>query len=116
MGIRTYTQVSKRVSSYGLIATSKFWTEVSLVLESSDSSSWLRPVEITDAVPALSNQKQRAQLLAKAKEEIMGFPSTRMDAIAGFVAAFVGDSISLRVLPCGREHLEYAFSGALLGR
>ncbi len=73
-------------------------------------------VEITDAVPALSNQKQRAQLLAKAKEEIMGFPSTWTDAIAGFVAAFVGDSISLRVLPCGREHLEYAFSGALLGR
>jgi hypothetical protein len=39
-----------------------------------------------------------------------------MKAIVDAVAAVVGDSVSMRVLPCGVDHLEYSFSGALLGR
>lgn len=73
-------------------------------------------VDITDAVPVVTNPKQRAQLVAKAKDAVMGIPAAQVEAIASFVEAFVGDSVSVRVLPCGRDHMEYAFSGALLGR
>ncbi len=73
-------------------------------------------VTMTDALPAVNNPKQEAKMLVAAIDKQMGIPSAKIDAISEFVQAFVGDSISLRALPCGRENLEYGFSGALLGR
>jgi hypothetical protein len=37
------------------------------------------------------------------------------DIIEG-ISAFTNDSISVRVLPCGRDHQDYHFAGTLLGR
>lgn len=52
-----------------------------------------------------------------AKRAILGGVSgATLSAIAEFVDALVGDSVAVRIAPCGSSHLEYAFSGALLGR
>lgn len=72
---------------------------------------------LTKPPSAQLNLKQRAQAVAAAKAETMrGVTPDALAAVAGFVGEFVGDSISMRLLPCGLEHLEAGFSGALLGR
>lgn len=73
----------------------------------------------SDALPIPKNatQKQKTELSKAAKTAIMGGADPEMlRSIGEFISAFVGDSISVRLLPCGLEHLEYGFSGPLLGR
>ncbi|MBN9611266.1 MAG: hypothetical protein J0I11_18355 [Actinobacteria bacterium] len=45
-----------------------------------------------------------------------GISHHQLEAIVRAVRAFVGDSVSIRILPCGLGHLEFAFIGNLLGR
>lgn len=73
-------------------------------------------VGINGSVPQLANAKQLAKQTSDAVDAVMGIPATQMNAISEFVQAFVGDSVSVRVLPCGSDFLEFAFAGALLGR
>ena len=61
--------------------------------------------------------KARHQALQAAKSALMGgLVSDQLVAMSDFVEAFEGDSISLRLTPCGADHLEFGFNGALLGR
>lgn len=62
---------------------------------------------------ARARETARAQALAAL---MSGTSPAQLDAISRAVQSFVGDSISLRVLPCGIQKPEFAFTGALLGR
>ena len=74
-------------------------------------------VDISEAVPSNANAKQRSSMRQAAKSLVMGgMTSLQLKAISDFVEAFVGDSIAIRILPAGPDHLEHSFSGALLGR
>jgi hypothetical protein len=71
----------------------------------------LSPPETTSKMTA----KQKAQASEAAIAAIIG-NSGQLVAISEFVETFVGDAISLRLLPCGSDHMQFSFSGALLGR
>jgi hypothetical protein len=75
-------------------------------------------VKISGDVLGLNmSAKQKAAAVAAAKATLLdGLTPTQLQALSDFISSFMGDSISLRVLPCGREHLEFGFSGAMLGR
>ncbi len=45
-----------------------------------------------------------------------GMSKAQLDVIGRVVGSFVGDSVAMRILPCGEDELEYGFSGTLLGR
>jgi hypothetical protein len=47
---------------------------------------------------------------------ILGATPESMMAVSSAVDAVVGNSVSMRILPCGPEALECSFSGSLLGR
>jgi hypothetical protein len=49
------------------------------------------------------------------KQAFGGLDQPQLQAIAEFVKAYVGESIAVRVLPCGRDQLDLGFTGALLG-
>lgn len=69
------------------------------------------------AIPGNASARQRSEATQAAKRAAMGgMSSAELEAFAGFVNAFVGDSIAIRFMPCGAENAEYGFSGALLGR
>jgi hypothetical protein len=78
-----------------------------------DSLIRINPPEIKQG----ASQKQKDSVLQAAKKEIMGgLDERQIEAIWEFIESFLGDTIAMRALPCGTEHLEYAFNGALLGR
>lgn len=56
--------------------------------------------------------KQRAAKLA----EMIGMPLGQFIAISDAVEAFSGDSVLVRLFPCGTDYPEFAFTGSLLGR
>lgn len=67
--------------------------------------------------PKNSTPAQRRQLATAMKSAMMGgLEPEQLQAMGGFVDAFVGDDIAFRALACGRDHLELGFGGALLGR
>ena len=70
-----------------------------------------------DPTPKHSTPQQRKQLAGAAKAALMGgIQSDQLEAMAGFVDAFVGDDIAFRAMVCGPEHLTLGFGGTLLGR
>lgn len=65
---------------------------------------------------ARQNQAQAKKAAAKSLIFGQGFPIEMLEAIPNFVDAFLGESIAVRVAPCGLGQLECGFSGSLLGR
>lgn len=74
-------------------------------------------VEISGGLSGLKG-RQLTDARKAAKSTIMGGVTDEyLDAISGFVESFLGDSIALRVMPCGGDdNLDLCFSGALLNR
>lgn len=69
--------------------------------------------------PKSLNAKQQQQQRAAAIDKLLGGGTTslaQIEAIAQLIESFAGDSIQLRILPCGIDNLEFGFTGALLGR
>lgn len=67
--------------------------------------------------PKNSNPASRNRASAAAKAALLGgITPDQLQAISGFVDAFVGDDIAFRALACGSEHLAFGFGGTLLGR
>lgn len=67
--------------------------------------------------PAAKEEAAREAL----KEELLsklleGITIGQIRDIVGSVSAFTNDEISVRILPCGRDHPEYHFAGTLLSR
>jgi hypothetical protein len=64
-----------------------------------------------------STPAQRAQLSNAALAAVMGgMTPDQLEAMTGFVDAFVGEGIAFRALPCGKDDATSGFAGALLGR
>jgi hypothetical protein len=63
---------------------------------------------------AKSQQQQRAQAI----DAMLGGQASlaQIEAVSRLIESFAGDSIQLRILPCGLNNLELGFTGALLGR
>lgn len=64
------------------------------------------------------NQKLKPAQIDAMKRQFFGgeLSPDQLQAIGEFISAFMGDAISLRVLPCGKDKPELGFAGALLGR
>jgi hypothetical protein len=64
-----------------------------------------------------ASDRARRSVREHAKRLLLGGsdPSQLM-AIVSFVESFVGDSVAIRIAPCGIDQLELGFGGALLGR
>ncbi len=61
--------------------------------------------------------RSQQQLRAQAMTTLMGSTSLdRVKAISRLIESFAGESILLRILPCGLDNLELGFTGTLLGR
>jgi hypothetical protein len=62
-------------------------------------------------------EQGRRKALEEAKKLLFGgMDPNQLTAIVSFVEAFVGDSVAIRIAPCGIDQLELGFGGALLGR
>jgi hypothetical protein len=70
---------------------------------------------LTTETQTAASTKQAKILMSRAREAIMG-DEQKLQAMSDVVESFVGDSVSCRVLPCGPDHIQFGFSGALLGR
>lgn len=64
---------------------------------------------------ATARQKKEA-LGAIRAAAIGGISPDQLNAISAAVQSFFGDSVVIRAMPCGPNYLDYAFTGALLGR
>ena len=81
-------------------------------------------IDITTEPPSVkpgSNKGQQKRLMEHAKEATRaalwsGTDPNSVKAIAGVVNSLLGDSIAVRVIPCGDEHAELSFGGALIDR
>ena len=75
------------------------------------------PKSASKSAPKSANAKSQQQLRSQAIDALMGSTGPdQVKAISRLVESFAGDSILLRVLPCGPDNLEFGFTGALLGR
>jgi hypothetical protein len=76
------------------------------------------PKSASKSGPKSANAKSQQQVRAQAMEALLGgsVGLSQIDAISRLIESFAGDSVLLRVLPCGLDNLEFGFTGALLGR
>ena len=67
-------------------------------------------------LPGNATARAKAQAKEAARASAMGIAPTKLDAITRMVQSLIGDSVLMRVLPCGADEREYGFTGALLNR
>jgi hypothetical protein len=75
------------------------------------------PKSSSKNAPKSANARSQQQVRQQLMHKLMGdIGPDQVKAISRLVENLAGDSILLRVLPCGVGNLEFGFTGALLGR